>query len=196
MCIRDSDDAAVDKTIEILRQQRSRLVPAERAAKDGDRLTVDFDGTIEGKPFAGGKAEGFPFVLGEGRMLPEFESAARGMGAGETKTIELKFPDDYHGKEVAGKQAVFSLTLHKIEGSELPALDAEFAKQLGVADGDIAKMKTEVRGNVEREVAKRVEARLKAQALQALLEATPIDLPKSLIDMESQQLAERAWRSA
>jgi len=186
------DDVAVDKTIEILRKQRSRFVAAESAAKDGDRLTVDFDGTIEGQPFAGGKAESFPFVLGEGRMLPEFETAARGMGAGESKTFELKFPDDYHGKEVAGKQASFVLTLKKLEQPELPALDAEFAKQLGVADGDVAKMQSEVRGHVEREVAKRIETRLKAQALQALLDATPVDLPKSLIDMESQHLAERA----
>jgi trigger factor len=186
------DDAAVEKTIEILRKQRVKYVAAERAAKDGDRLTIDFDGTIDGRPFAGGKADNFAFLLGEGRMLPEFEAAARGMGAGETKTFGLKFPDDYHGKDVAGKQASFVLTLKKLEQPELPAIDADFAKQLGVADGDVAKMKGEIRGNVEREVAKRVEARIKAQTLQALLDATPIDLPKSLIDMESQQLAERA----
>ena len=186
------DDAAVERTIEILRKQRVKFVAAMRPAQDGDRLTVDFDGRIDGQPFAGGKAENFPFNLGEGRMLPEFEAAARGMNVGEQKDFDLKFPDDYHGKDVAGKQAVFSLTLKKLEQPELPALDAEFAKQLGVADGDVAKMKSEVRGNVEREVAKRVEARIKAQTLQALLDATPIDLPKSLIDMESQQLAERA----
>ncbi|OAI52199.1 trigger factor [Betaproteobacteria bacterium SCGC AG-212-J23] len=186
------DDAAVEKTIEILRKQRTQFVAAERAAQDGDRLTVDFEGTIDGQPFAGGKAENFPFLLGEGRMLPEFETAARGMGAGETKTFELKFPGDYHGKDVAGKQASFVLTLKKLEQPRLPELDAEFAKQLGVADGDVAKMKTEVRGNVERETAKRIEARIKAQTLQALLDATPLELPKSLIEQESQQLAERA----
>ena len=186
------DDAAVDKTIDILRKQRVKYVPADRAARDEDKLTVDFDGTIDGQPFAGGKAENFSFLLGEGRMLPEFEAAARGMAAGESKTFELKFPDDYHGKEVAGKQASFVLTLKKIEQPELPALDAEFAKALGVADGDVAKMKSEIRGNVEREAAKRVEARVKAQTLQALLDATPVELPKALVDMESQQLAERA----
>ena len=186
------DDAAVEKTIEILRKQRVKYVPAGRAAQDGDRLTVDFEGTIDGQAFAGGKAENFPFLLGEGRMLPEFETAARGMSAGETKTFELKFPADYHGKEVAGKQAAFSLTLKQLEQPELPALDAEFAKALGVADGDVAKMKNEIRGNVEREVAKRVETRIKAQTLQALLDATPVELPKALVDMESQQLAERA----
>jgi len=186
------DDVAVEKTIEILRKQRVKYVAADRVAVDGDRLTIDFDGSIDGQPFAGGKAENFAFLLGEGRMLPGFESAARGMGAGESKSFDLKFPDDYHGKEVAGKQAVFVLVLKKIEQPELPALDAEFAKTLGVADGDVAKMRSEIRGNVEREVAKRVETRLKAQTLQALLDATPIDLPKSLIEQESQQLVERA----
>ena len=186
------DDAAIDKTIEILRKQRTRFVAATRPAQDGDRVTIDFDGRIDGQPFDGGKAENFTFLLGEGRMLPEFEAAARGMSAGETKSFELKFPEDYHGKEVAGKQAVFSLTFKKLEQPELPALDAEFAKSLGVADGDLEKMRGEIRGNVEREVAKRVEARVKAQTLQALLDSTPVELPKSLIDMESQQLSERA----
>jgi len=186
------DDAAVEKTIEILRKQRTQFAAADRPARDGDRLTVDFDGTIDGQPFDGGKAESFAFLLGEGRMLPEFETAARGMGAGESKTFELQFPDDYHGKEVAGKRASFTLKVAKIEEPRLPELDAEFAKALGVADGDVAKMRSEIRGNVEREVAKRIETRLKAQTLQALLEATPLDLPKSLIEQESQQLVERA----
>ena len=186
------DDAALDRTIEILRKQRTRFVPATRPAQDGDRLTVDFEGTIGGEPFEGGKAEGFAFTLGEGRMLPEFDAAARGMSEGEEKTFELKFPEDYHGKAVAGKAASFRLELQKLEEPQLPALDAEFAKSLGVTDGDVAKMRAEVRGNVEREVAKRVEGRLKAQALQALLDATPLEVPKSLVEMETHTLVERA----
>ncbi len=185
-------DAEVDKTIEILRKQRTRFLEAQRAAQDGDRLTVDFAGTIDGAPFEGGKAENFTFMLGQGGMLPEFEAAARGMPAGQSKTFALKFPDDYHGKEVAGKQASFEIAMKKVEQPELPALDAEFAKQLGVADGDVDKMRTEIRANVEREVKKRVEARVKAQALQALLDATPLELPKALVQMEVQQLAQRA----
>ena len=186
------DDAAVDRTIEVLRKQRTRYVEAARAAGDADRVTVDFRGSIDGKPFEGGAAENFAFTIGEGRMLPEFEAAARGMAAGESKAFSLKFPDDYHGKDVAGKAAAFELQLKKIEEPRLPALDAEFAKTLGVADGDLAKMRSEVRSNIEREVAKRVEARVKAQALQALLDATPLELPKSLVGMEAQQLVERA----
>jgi trigger factor len=186
------DDAAVDKTIGILRKQRTRFVALERAAKEGDRLTVDFSGTIDGEPFAGGKGENFVFTLGEGRMLREFDAAAQGMREGESKTFELTFPADYHGKEVAGKRASFELAVKKVEEPQLPEADAEFAKSLGIVDGDIAKMRSEIRANVERETHKRIEARVKAQVLQALLERTPLELPKSLVQMEAQQLVERA----
>jgi trigger factor len=186
------DDAAVDKTIDILRKQRTRYEPVERASRDGDRLTVDFTGTIDGQEFPGGKGENFAFLLGEGRMLPEFDAAARGMAPGEEKTFELSFPADYHGKEVAGKKASFAMKVKKIEEPRLPELDAEFAKTLGVADGDVAKMRAEIRANVEREVKKRVDARVKEQALNALLAATPLEVPKSLVGMEAQSMAERA----
>ena len=186
------DEAAIDKTIDILRKQRTTFARAERAAQDGDRLTVDFDGSTGGEPFQGGKAAGFAFVLGEGRMLPEFETAARGMSAGESKSFEVTFPGDYHGKDVAGKTASFALALKQVDEPRLPALDADFAKALGVADGDLGKMRAEVRQNVEREVNKRVEARLKQQALDALLGATPLELPKALVAQETQDLVRRA----
>ena len=186
------DDAAIDKTIDILRKQRTTFARAERAAQDGDRLTVDFDGSIGGAPFQGGKAAGFAFVLGEGRMLPEFETAARGMSAGDSKSFELTFPADYHGKDVAGKTASFALALKQVDEPRLPAFDADFARALGVADGDLGKMRVEVRQNVEREVNKRVEARLKQQALDALLGATPLELPKALVAQETQELVQRA----
>jgi len=186
------DDGAVERTLELLRKQRVSYSPVERAAADGDRVTVDFAGTLGGEPFAGGKADNFAFVLGEGRMLPEFEGAARGMRAGESKTFPVKFPDDYHGRDVAGKTAEFSLAVTRVEEARLPALDAEFARALGVADGDLDKMRAEVRQNVEREVTKRVEARVKHQALEALISVTPVELPKSLVELESRELAERA----
>jgi trigger factor len=186
------DDAAVDKTIEILRKQRTKFVDASRPAKDGDRLTVDFEGTIDGQPFQGGAAKDFVFPVGEGRMLKEFDEAARGMSAGETKTFELKFPDDYHGKDVAGKTASFKVTVKKVEEPQLPEINAEFAKSLGIADGDVQKMRTEIRANVERESGKRIAARVKSQVLDALLAKTPLELPKSLIQMEAQSLVERA----
>ncbi len=186
------DAAAVERTLEILRKQRVTYAAAARAAQDGDRLTVDFEGRVGGESFPGGKAAGFAFVLGERRMLPEFEGAARGMSAGEAKTFEVHFPADYHAKEVAGKAASFTLALDKVEQPVLPALDAEFARALGVTDGDLEKMRAEVKANVEREVAKRVEARVKAQALQALIDATPLELPKSLVQLETQRLVEAA----
>ncbi|MGH8747307.1 MAG: trigger factor, partial [Burkholderiales bacterium] len=186
------DDAAVARTLEILRRQRTQFVAVSRAAQDGDRVSVDFEGTIGGAQFEGGKASGFGFLLGEGRTLPAFEAAARGMSAGESKTFELTFPHDYQGKEVAGKTASFAIRMDRVDEPLQPALDAEFAKSLGVADGDLDKMRAEVKANVEREVQKRVEGRLKSQALQTLLDATKIELPKSLVQMEVQQLIERA----
>jgi len=186
------DDGAVERTLELLRKQRVSYAPVERAAADGDRVTVDFAGTLGGEPFAGGKAENFALVLGEGRMLPEFEAAARGMRAGESKTFALTFPVDYHSPDVAGKAAEFSLTVKSVEEARLPAVDGEFARMLGVADGDLAKMRGEVRQNVEREVAKRIEARVKHQALEALIAVTPVELPKALVALESQELMQRA----
>ena len=185
------DDAAVERTLEILRKQRVSYVEAARGAQDGDRLTVDFEGKIGGETFPGGKAAGFAFVLGEKRMLPEFEVNAAGLKAGESKAFDLKFPDDYHGKDVAGKAASFTLSVKKVEEPKLPELNADFAKQLGVADGDLATMRAEVRANVEREVKKRIEGRLKSQALQALMDASPMELPKSLVQMEQQRLMEQ-----
>jgi trigger factor len=186
------DDAAVERTLEILRKQRVTYVAAARAARDGDRITVDFEGKIGGEPFPGGKAAGYPFVLGEKRMLPEFESNAIGLKAGESRSFDIKFPEDYHGKDIAGKTATFEVSLKLVEEPKLPEVDGEFARQLGVADGDLAKMRAEVRANVERETKKRVEARLKAQALQLLLDAAPIELPKALVQMETQHMVEQA----
>jgi len=186
------DAAAVERTIEILRKQRVTFEPAGREARDGDKLTVDFDGRIDGAPFAGGKADGVAFLLGEKRMLPDFEKNALGAKAGETRTFDLTFPADYHGQEVAGKTATFTLTVRQVETPRLPEVDGAFARQLGVADGDLAKMRADVRANVEREVKKRVDARLKAQALQTLLDSTPLELPKALVQMEAQHLVEQA----
>lgn len=181
-------DADVDKTIEILRKQRVTWSPAERAAADGDRVTVDFTGRLDGVEFPGGKGEGMAIVLGEGRMLPDFEKGVAGIKAGETRSFDVKFPDDYQAENLRGKTAQFEAAATKVEAPVLPALDAEFARTLGVTDGDIAKMRTEVRGNVEREVAKRIESDLKSKVMQALIDSTPLDLPKSLVDMEIERM--------
>jgi trigger factor len=186
------DEAAVDKTIEILRRQRVRYEAVSRPATDGDRVTLDFDGRMDGQPFEGGSMTGFVTIIGEKRLLPEFEEAARGMAPGETRTFDVKFPDDYHGKAVAGKTARYELRMVRVEAPVLPEVDADFARQLGVADGDLARMRAEIRANVEREVKKRIAARLKQQALQALIDRTPLELPKALVGMELQRLVEAA----
>ncbi len=186
------DDGAVERTLEILRKQRVAYVPAARASQEGDRITLDFEGRIGGETFPGGKAVAFPFVIGEKRMLPEFEANALGLKAGDTRSFDITFPADYHGKDVAGKTSTFAIEVKQVEEPKLPALDAEFARQLGVADGNLDQMRVEVRANVEREVKKRIETRLKAQALQVLLDSAPLELPKSLVQMETQNLVEQA----
>ena len=185
-------DAEVDKTLEIMRKQRVTYDAADKAAENGDRLQISYVGAIDGVPFEGGKADNQYVVLGEGRLLPDFEKNLAGMKAGEKKSFDLKFPDDYHGKDVAGKNARFDVTVGEVAAAKLPPVDAEFAKTLGVEDGDIAKMRAEVKANLEREVKLRLKAKIKDQVMQALLEATPITTPKALIDMEVQALQKMA----
>ena len=185
-------DAEVERTIEILRKQRVNWSLVERPPHNGDRVTIDFTGRIDGVEFPGGKGSDTPVVLGEGRMLPEFESNLQGLSAGETKTFEIRFPEDYAGREVAGKTASFEVTVKKVEEPKLPEVDAEFAKSLGVADGDTAKMREEIRNNVEREVTKRIDNDLKQKVMQALVDTTPVDLPKALVDMEMGRLVQAA----
>lgn len=185
-------EADVDRTLETLRKQRVTYVAADRAGQAGDRVTVDFAGRIDGVAFDGGTADGFAFELGGGQMLPEFDAAANGLVAGATTTFDLTFPANYQGKDVAGKTAQFSITVSKVEAAVLPVLDAEFAKSLGVADGDVEKMRTDIRGNLSREVSKRLQARAKNGVMQALYEAVKLDAPKALVALDVERLIEQA----
>ena len=187
-------DAEVDKTVEILRKQRVTFEPVSRPAAKDDLVTIDFSGQIDDKPFAGGDARDMQVVIGSGRLLAEFEQAVVGMSPDESRSFDITYPADYHGKEVAGKSARFSVTLKKVAAPNLPALDAEFAKSLGVEDGDIEKMRAEVRLNVEREVQARVKSRLKEQVFQTLLERSTLDIPQALVAMEMRTLAQAAQR--
>jgi trigger factor len=194
-------DAEIDKTIDILRKQRVHFHTkgeagehgdgGEPVAANGDRVTVDFVGVIDGVEFPGGKAEDYAFVLGEGRMLPEFEAATVGLKVGESKTFPLAFPEDYHGKDVAGKTAEFTITLKKLEWAHLPEVDAEFAKTLGIEDGSIEKMREDIKVNLEREVKARVKARNKEAVMDALVKHTEMDVPKVMIEQDSERLAEQ-----
>ncbi len=185
-------DTDVDNTVETLRRQRVKYEPVERNSAKDDRVTVDFAGKIDGVAFEGGSAEGFAFVLGGGQMLPEFDTNATGAALGQVKVFDLNFPADYQSREVAGKKAEFTITVKKIEGPLLPPLDDAFAKSLGIADGDIAKMKVDVRANLEREVKKRLQTRGKNSVMQALYETVRIETPKALIEMDVQRLVEQA----
>ena len=196
-------DAEIDRTLDILRKQRVHFHArgeagphgdggTDTAAQNGDRVTLDFVGKIDDVAFPGGSAEDFAFVLGEGRMLPEFEQAALGLKAGESREFDLKFPEDYHGKDVAGKTAKFTITIKKIEWPHQPEVDAEFAKSLGVADGDLAKMRGEIKDNLEREAKRRTQSIVKNQVMDALLTIAELDVPKALIEQDQERLVEMA----
>ncbi|MCQ8896211.1 trigger factor [Limnobacter humi] len=185
-------DAEVDKTLDILRKQRATFAAVDRAAQDEDKVTLDFVGKIDGVAFAGGTADDFSFVVGKGQMLPEFEAAAKGMKTGETKTFPLSFPEDYHGKDVAGKTAEFDITIKSVEGAQLPELNEEFAKAMGIADGSIDKLREDVRVNLSREVNNRTKAQTKEAVMNALLKVAEFDVPKALIQSETAELAQRA----
>ena len=190
----DVNDAAIDRTVEILRKQRRTFGQRalDAAAADGDRVTIDFEGKIDGEPFEGGKASGFQFLVGEGQMLKEFEDAVRGMKSGESKTFPLSFPADYHGKEVAGKQADFLVTVNKIEAANLPEIDEAFVKSLGIAEGTVDALRADIKKNLEREVKFRVQGRNKAAVMDALVAKAELDLPKSSVEAEVQRLIEGA----
>ncbi len=185
-------DEAIDRTLDILRKQRRTY--AQRAhdatVQAGDRVSVDFEGKIDGEPFDGGKAEDFQFMVGEGQMLKEFDEAVRGMKAGESKTFPLAFPADYHGRDVAGKTADFMVTVKKIEAANMPEVNEAFAKSLGIPDGTVEALRADIRKNLEREVKFRLLARNKQAAMDALVAKSELDLPKSIVQNEIDRLIE------
>ena len=187
-------EAAIDRTVEILRKQRRTfgLRAQAEGAVESDRVTIDFEGKIDGEPFDGGKAEAFQFVIGEGQMLAQFDEAVRSMKVGESKTFPLQFPADYHGKDVAGKEADFMVTVMKIEAQNLPAVDEALAKSLGIKEGTVDGLRADVKKNLEREVKFRVLARNKGAVMQALLNAAQLELPNALVAGETDRLIEGA----
>ncbi|MBI5936800.1 MAG: trigger factor [Betaproteobacteria bacterium] len=184
-------DEDIDRTIEVLRKQRVQYRAADRAAQAGDRLHMDYVGRIGGEIFQGGEAKDFPVVLGEGRLLKDFEDALTGMKAGEHKTFDMTFPADYFGKDVAGKTATFEVTVKSVHEAQMPELDDAFAHSMGVDQG-VAKLRQDIGDNLKREAKRRIQSRVKEQVVEALLKATPFDVPKGLIAMERQAMMERA----
>jgi trigger factor len=190
----DVTDEAIDKTVEILRKQRRTYAQRslDSAAETDDRVTVDFEGKIDGEPFDGGRAQDFQFAVGEGQMLQEFEAAVKGMKVGESKTFPLAFPPDYQGREVAGKTADFMVTLKKLEASHLPEVTDELAKSLGAADATVEGLRADIRGNLEREVKFRLLGRNKQAALDALVDNAELDLPNSIVQAELDRMVQGA----
>ena len=190
----DVSDEAIERTIDILRKQRRSFAQRaiDAAAQDGDRVTVDFEGKIDGEPFDGGKAEDFQFLVAEGQMLKEFEDAVRGMKSGESKTFPLAFPEDYHGKDVAGKTADFMVTIKKIEAAHLPEVNDALAKSLGIADGSVDGLRADIKKNLEREVKFRLLARNKQAVMDALVAKAELDLPNASVQAEIARLLEGA----
>jgi len=179
-------EAAIDRTIEILRKQQRTFEerPAGEAVQEGDRVTVDFEGKIEGEAFSGGKAEDFQFLVGEKQMLPEFEAAARGMKAGESKTFPLTFPEDYNGKEVAGKTADFLITVKKTEAAHLPEVNEAFIQSLNIAGGTVEALRADVRKNLEREMSSRLLDRNRTEVLEKLVAQAEMDIPQAAVQSE------------
>ena len=199
----DISDAEIDRALDVLRKQQvhyhARGVAgdhgdggADTAAQNGDKVMIDFVGKIDGLEFAGGKAENFEYVLGEGRMLPEFEAATLGLKVGESKTFPLNFPADYHGKDVAGKTADFTVTVKEVNWPHLPAIDDAFALSLGVTEGGVEKMRAEVKENLDREVKRRITSLLKNEVMEKLNTLCELDVPKSLVASEQERLVETA----
>ncbi|MEY4284007.1 MAG: hypothetical protein RL111_682 [Pseudomonadota bacterium] len=188
------NEEAIDKTIDLLRKQRRTFAQRsmDAQAQAGDRVTIHFEGKIDGEPFEGGRAENFQFILAEGQMLPAFEEAVNGMKPGESKTFPLPFPEDYHGKDVAGKTADFLVTLNKLEAAHLPEVNDEFAKSLGVKDGTVQGLKADIRENLDRELESRLLLRRRQATLQALVAHAELDLPQSMVKSETLRLVDQA----
>ncbi|KAA5945050.1 trigger factor [Pantoea sp. Bo_2] len=185
-------DADVDAMLDTLRKQQANWIESDAAAGPEDRATIDFNGSVDGEEFEGGKATDFVLAMGQGRMIPGFEEGVVGHKAGETFTIDVKFPDDYHAETLKGKDAKFEIVLKKVETRELPELTEEFIKRFGVEDGSVAGLRTEVRKNMDRELKGAIRNRIKTQAIDGLVEANEIDVPAALVDSEIDVLRRQA----
>ncbi len=184
-------ESDIDAMVENLRKQRTDWEVADRGATDGDRVTLDFVGTLDGEAFDGGKGENATVILGSGRMVADFEAGLVGMTAGQTKTIDVSFPEDYPAENLAGKTAQFALSVHKVEVPRLPEVDEAFVQQFGISDGAIDSLRTALRENMERELGQTIKARMKEQVMDQLLGANEVSLPQSMVDDEIEQLAKQ-----
>jgi trigger factor len=181
-------EADVDAMVENLRSQKPKFEPVERPSRESDRVTMDFVGLIDGQPFEGSKGEDVTVLLGSGRMLREFDTAITGLSAGERRTIDVRYPDDYHNKDLAGRTAQFDVSVKTVEERHLPELDDEFCREYGVTEGGVEQLRREVGDNMRRELEENVRSRIKLQVLDRLLEANPVEVPRSLVDAQVREM--------
>ncbi len=181
-------DADVEQMIETIRKQKRDTVPVERAAKAGDILTVDFKGTLEGKPFDGGEASDFKLELGSNRFIAGFEDGLLGAEAGEDRSLDLTFPEDYPRAELAGKSANFAVTVKEVTEPVLPELNDEFFAGMGIKEGGLETFRAEIRRNMEREVEQTLHARAKSAVLESIYQANKVELPRALVRKEAERL--------
>jgi trigger factor len=189
VCELTDDDLAT--MIERLREQRKTWLAVERPCQQGDQVTVSFTGTVDGEAFDGGSSTGLKIELGAGRMIPGFEDGLVGLSAGEQRALDLTFPDPYQAANLAGKAVRFDVTLDAVAEPQLPAVDADLAKAFGIEDGDVERLNADIRGNMERELKQRIQARTKEKVMDLLFEANEIALPTALVESEMQSMAEQ-----
>ena len=185
------EESDIEEMLDNLRKQRTEYVAVDRAAQNDDQIVVDFLGRLDGDEFEGGKAEKAPLVLGSNAMIPGFESQLVGMKAGDQKTIQVTFPDDYQADHLAGKETEFDITVHEVKESHLPELDEELVKSFGIEDGTIDSLRADIVKNMERELKQRVEATIKSQVMDGLVELNPIEVPASLVAEEIKRQKEQ-----
>lgn len=188
-------DADLDDMLETIRKQHVSWEAVERAAQDEDQVVIDFTGTLDGEAFPGNEGKDVPIVLGQGRMIEGFESGLQGATAGEARTLDVTFPETYHAKELAGKTVQFAVQVHRVEAKKLPELNEDFAKQMGVEDGNMDTLRSEVRANMQRELDQAIKARIKEKVMDKLLEINKIDVPDVLVESESERLAQQMMQS-
>lgn len=189
--IKDEDLANM---METLRKQHASWKDAEREVKEEDKVTIDFVGSVDGEEFEGGKAEDFALEMGKGRMIPGFEEPILGKKVGDEFTVEVTFPEEYHAEKLKGKDAKFEVTLKKVEELELPELNDEFATLFGIEDGDLEKLREEVKRNMQRELDQNLKNRVKEQVISGLIDNNPVELPSALIKQEIDALRQQSMQ--
>ena len=187
-------DADCDDMIDNLRRQKGTWSEVDRESAEGDRVVVDFEGKLKGESFQGGTGEQVPVILGEEQMLPDFEKALFGVKAGDEKSFKVKFPKDYHSEDLAGKKVDFDIKVHRVEELELPPLDDSLAEMYGVEEGGLDKLRADVRDNMEREAGQRIRGDIREQAMNGLMEANPVEVPKALIYQEAHTMQHETMR--